>query len=130
MCVTAADKSNQYTVPKLGDVLAAVKYPFQALMKGDTCYVEATPIPTAPTVTRPTNITDCGYSAMKRGWYNIESPTGPPFNDYCRFVGNPPKFMCVTAANPTNQYTTPALGDILSASRYPYQKLAAGDACY
>ncbi len=123
MCATATD---QYAIPTLGDALSTAKYPFQALKSGDTCYVE----PSTITTTRPTNIPDCGYSAMQRGWYNIVNPFLPPFNDYCRYVGDPPKFMCVTAANPTNQYTVPAFGDALSTAKYPFQKLIAGDACY
>ena len=89
-----------------------------------------TPAPIEDTVSRATNIADCGYASMKRGWYNMTSPSLPPFNDYCRFVGNPPVFMCVPAAQKSNPYVTPSLGIALAGNKYPYQPLKSGDSCY
>jgi len=73
---------------------------------------------------RPANIIDCGYAGTG-GWYDIQKQGVK--NDYCRTVGDNPKFTaCVLASESLNgnQYVKvgPHLGD--------REELAPGDVCY
>lgn len=85
------------------------------------------PILPLDNTSRPTTIADCGYSSRTRGWYNMNNPSSTTKNDYCRWVGSPAYFACITAADKTNTYAVPAVGNMLEMM--PHYALLPGDYC-
>ena len=83
-----------------------------------------TPVPVpvpVPVLPRHTSIQDCGYAGTG-GWYDIQGQGVK--NDYCRTVGDDPKWTACALAGTSNQLARvgPNLGD--------RAELAPGDVCY
>ena len=76
---------------------------------------------TTQVLPRPTFINDCGYAGTG-GWYDIQKQGVK--NDYCRTVGDDPKWTACALAGGGDQLTRvgPNLGD--------RAELAPGDVCY
>jgi len=56
---------------------------------------------------KPKKSIDCGYYNKTRGWYDIQKKG--VYNDYCRYVGDPPNiwFSCQLEGS-SNPYTPPS----------------------
>ncbi len=80
--------------------------------------------PARKVLPRPTQVQDCGYAGTG-GWYDVQGQGVK--NDYCRTVGDNPKWVACALAGPLNSgnQLVPA-GPNLGARA----ELAPGDVCY
>jgi hypothetical protein len=74
-----------------------------------------------PVLPRPTSIQDCGYAGTG-GWYDIQNQGVK--NDYCRTVGDDPKWTACALAGNNDQLTR------VSGNLGDRAELAPGDVCY